>query len=297
MMLSVTFDSNTLENVIDPARSQASKFEEEYRTIRQALIDHRLRGYFSDTWITLEGIKKLNRAEILGSRHLASSWSSGKEDGKNRVSDDTQSAPIFTLTIGAKMKPHELPEKFQIAKNTALVLGLRALQGSPKLGDNFLVRDSGADFYALREPLPEFILCCDRAGKVEISIAKRNVETGLDVGRSRACNLGLAMLNREAPDLSSQRFWYEGLGLAKDKKERDKVAEAIAEWSDAEVIVRHIGYGIDLLCSLDAGKSAKTSILDESHREWLTQTYGVVFCDPAELVKRICGIKGGRLEL
>jgi hypothetical protein len=58
MILSITFDSNVLENVIDPERKQAEEFIEDYLIIQQAIKNGKIQGFFSDTWITLEGIEK-----------------------------------------------------------------------------------------------------------------------------------------------------------------------------------------------------------------------------------------------
>ena len=64
---------------------------------------------------------------------------------------------------------------------------------------------------------------------------------------------------------------------------------AIAEWADADSIAAHVGYGIDLFCSEDQGKSAGgiSLILDAANRAWLTATYGVQFATLTELAAMV----------
>jgi hypothetical protein len=63
------------------------------------------------------------------------------------------------------------------------------------------------------------------------------------------------------------------------------VQRAIAEWADADSVASHIGFGIDIFCSDDKGKSTggAPSILDPTHRAWLTATYGMKFVTLSEL--------------
>ena len=72
---------------------------------------------------------------------------------------------------------------------------------------------------------------------------------------------------------------------AQDETERRKVQRAIKEWADADSIAAHVGYGIDLFCSEDMGKSTggEPSVLDGSNRAWLTATFGIKFVTVAEL--------------
>jgi hypothetical protein len=70
MTLSITFDSNVLKNVIDLDRMQAKEFRDDYLIINKAIKNGKIQGFFSDAWITLEGVEKKSRCRILGSRRL-----------------------------------------------------------------------------------------------------------------------------------------------------------------------------------------------------------------------------------
>jgi hypothetical protein len=66
--------------------------------------------------------------------------------------------------------------------------------------------------------------------------------------------------------------------------EENAVNRAIAEWADADSVAAHVGYGIDLFCTEDVGKSAGApSVLDQANRTWLQATYGVKFVTISEL--------------
>jgi hypothetical protein len=266
--LSVTFDTNTLENVLDLEREQAQDFRDDYLQIRQAIEKGQIRGFFSDTWITLEGIERKNRPEILGSRHLVASSTS---------SDSSTDSILINLTIGTKMERNHLHAVHDAAKKAALALGLRALKGPPRLGDNFFVKDEMPNFYA-EISVDDFVKCSEKASDAEIAIARRSMDSGVNVGRSAAQYLGLEYLEKEN---LTNCLWYEGLRYAP----KSKVKRAVAEWADGENIIRHIGYGIDIFCSRDMESTA--SILDANHRQWLSENYGVVFCSPFELAQKI----------
>lgn len=263
--LSVTFDTNTLENVLDLEREQAREFRDEYLQIRQAIEKGQIRGFFSDTWITLEGIETKNRPEILGSRHLVA------------CSESSDSSTDINLTIGTKMERNHLHADHDKTKSAALALGLRALKGPPRFSDNFSVKDERPNFYA-EISVEEFVKCSEKACEAETAIARGSMESGVNVGRSVAQYLGLEYLEKNN---LTNRLWYEGLRYAP----KSKVKKAVAEWADGENIIRHIGYGIDIFCSRDMGK--KASILDANHRQWLSENYGVVFCSPSELAQKI----------
>ncbi len=59
--LRVTFDSNTYRQAVDPSRSRRDASAAELGVIHKALKDGRIRGYLSETLITLEGIENAQR--------------------------------------------------------------------------------------------------------------------------------------------------------------------------------------------------------------------------------------------
>src|SRR5258707_15467978 len=71
-------------------------------------------------------------------------------------------------------------------------------------------------------------------------------------------------------DRAPNEPWYRLLGTAKDIHETREVGRAVAEWSDADSIGAHYGYGNDLLCTLDVaageGRRGDAAILDADNR-------------------------------
>jgi hypothetical protein len=276
--LSVTFDTNVLINVLNPEQGQDIEFRETYLIIQQAIKERRIHGFFSDTWITLEGIEKKNRSRILGSRRLIS---------KTESSNKSDNFPIvITINMGSQMERNRLNSKYQERKSAALSLGLRALSGQGRFCDNFLVEDNDGSFYA-NIPIDELIQCREKAGEVEISIAKRCLNTGINVGRCRAFELGckyrereierlkhelkkreeeitiltasknqdearklrfqysdkhhkLFEITKEIDRLSNKSFWYEGLKFAKEKE-----IKAIAEENEQKTVEKAVAEWAD----------------------------------------------------
>jgi hypothetical protein len=72
--------------------------------------------------------------------------------------------------------------------------------------------------------------------------------------------------------MSGQESLFQTLRRAKDIHECRQVERAVAEWADGDSIASHYGYGIELLCSKDFGKSASgPSVLDCNNRKWPTK--------------------------
>jgi hypothetical protein len=263
MVIKVTFDTNVFTRLIELPESSDKMY---YKTILKAIESETIKGYFSDTFVTLEGVMKNQRPEIFGSRKISSYASS---DNPHTIN----------LNIGASMLKPNLAQYHIITVESLFKLGLRGLRGPAYLGDNFII-PIDIDIY---EPttLDDLIKVRDIMANIEVAIAKKNIETGENVGKCRAIDLGLNWLRREQ---RNGEIWYQGLALRRDKKEHDKVVKAIAEWADAESIIRHIGYGFDYFCTSDMGNSVKnTSIFDDKHRKWLEDKFMVKFVTPKEL--------------
>ena len=82
--------------------------------------------------------------------------------------------------------------------------------------------------------------------------------------------------------------WKRGLDRTRDAHEKNEVSRAFAEWSDADSIAAHIGFGNDFLCSEDEGKNAGApSVFATENRAWLSNNYGVKFVTISELA---CGL-------
>ncbi len=143
--------------------------------------------------------------------------------------------------------------------------------------DGLVIKDPDNTIY-VSESIAQTIEHREIANEVAAAIECRGV------GRAVALKLGLKFSDRAG---TTGELWLQGLAQA-NPVERTLVSKAIAEWSDGDAIASHIGYSIDAFCTKDLGRSANgPSILNAKNRAWLTETYGVVFVTPAELLQRV----------
>jgi hypothetical protein len=214
--------------------------------------------------VTLEGIENKDRVDVLGSTRLERKMSSA---GGNTIT--------LTLTVQQDRKPlhPEFPKRIEAAQK----IGMRALRGPARIG---WVRadDPDGTFF---EPDASEIELSNRLNKVNdmaTAIAARGV------GDAIAKELAQKFSARD----DASELWFQALRRAKDVHERRQVERAVGEWADGDSVAAHYGYGIDLFCSQDLGKSASSaSVLDANHRQWLTDDFGIRFATLAELAEMV----------
>jgi len=258
----VTFDTNTLDKAARPERHPKDPARASFSKVHEALKTGRLRGYFSDTLVTLEGIENEDRVDVFGSTRLESSSSSASKNAIN-----------MTIAVKQDRRPRhpELSKRIQAAQK----IGMRALRGPARMVDGFSVKDDDGSFYERVDSVQELIARREIANEVDAAISNRGV------GRRIAQSLGLEFSRRDG---ASGELWLQGLRRA-TVDERKKVQRAVAEWADADSISAHIGYKIDFFCTGDYGKgnAGTASIFDPTNRAWLMATYGVRFLTISDL--------------
>lgn len=263
-LLTVTFDSNALEAVARPELRAKDPVHASYVAIHRAVKDGRIKGYFSQTYCTLEGIQSKDRPDVLG---------------KTRVETSSTSPDRNTVNIRIGIRHHRKPLHMahDAALQAALLLGMRALRGPARMVDGLVIKDPDDTIY-VNESIEQMIEHRSMANEVASTIESRCV------GRAVALELGLKFNERAGV---TGELWLQGLARA-NPDELGLVRKAIGEWSDGDAIASHVGYGIEVFCTNDLGRSAGgPSILNAENRAWLTGTYGVVFVTPTELAQRI----------
>jgi hypothetical protein len=263
--LTVTFDTNTLASVVAPETAQRGTGASG-AIVAATMRAGRIRGFFSETVITLEGIKNVDRADVLGSARVVSDASS---TGKNNV----------TLTAGIRHVRNPLDPRSSARVRAALELGMRPLRTAARIG-GYHLRDQDCALYEPDGGILELVRCMDKVNELTNEIARRGV------GQAIAVELGLQFSQRDG--IEKPELFLQGLGRAKDKPERKKVAEAIREWADGDSVAAHYGFGMKLLCSEDFRKNgASRSVLDDDNRQWLATKFGIEFVTLAELAQRV----------
>jgi hypothetical protein len=258
----VMFDSNTLDRAARPERFPKDPRQAEYIKVHDLLAAGTLKGYFSETLVTLEAIENKDRIDVLGSTRIDSET---RATGENTIS--------ISLSVKQDRKP--LPPEFSRRIQAAQKLGMRAVRGPARMGW-VRVRDDDDTFFEPEPNVLELAARLDKASEVADAIQARGL------GYATAVWLGLKFSERDG---KVGEWWFQALRRAQDETERRKVQRAIREWADADSIAAHVGYGIDLFCSEDMGKSTggEPSVLDGSNRAWLTATFGIKFVTVAEL--------------
>ena len=136
----VTFDTNTIEKAARPERCDRNPLHPQYLKVHQAIVDGRIKGFFSETIITLEGIQKADRAAVLGSTTMTQS----EQITEHPQTRETVVATIFTVSDPLRQPLH--PEvKARIA--AARTLGMRLLK-APRLGGTNINDPDGTIFAA-----------------------------------------------------------------------------------------------------------------------------------------------------
>jgi hypothetical protein len=263
--LTVTFDTNTLASVVDPETAQRGSGAWG-AVVAAGIRAGQIQGFFSETIVTLEGIKNIDRSEILGRARVLSDSSS---TGVDRV----------TITIGVHHFRNPLEPRSSARVLAALELGMRPLRTAARIGGYHLRNED----YVLYEPdggIHELIRCMDKVNELTAEIGRRGV------GQTIAINLGVQFSQRD--NIQKPELFLQGLGRARDKLEKKKVAEAVREWADGDSIAAHYGFGVQLFCSEDFRTNGSgRSVLDHDNRQWLCTRFGIEFVTLAELARRV----------
>jgi hypothetical protein len=264
MPLRVTFDTGALDDMLWPESAKQPTDPADATRVRAAVQAGVIQGFFSETLVTLEGIKNKDRVDVLGSTRIQSQSTS---NGPNTI----------TLSISVLQDRKPLPPKFVRRIQAARNHGMRALMVPRLLGDGVCAKDDDGTLFEPPGDLGQFVA---NATHLRSEIGARGI------GHAVAVSLGLAFSARDG--MSGQESRFQGLRRAKDIHECGQVERAVAEWADGDSIASHYGYGIDLFCSKDFGKSASgSSVLDPNNRKWLNEEFGIQFVTLGKLAEMV----------
>jgi hypothetical protein len=273
MTLRVTFDTNVLDLACRPERFSKDPRQPRLGRVRQALQDREILGFYPVTMLTIEGVQNADRAAVFGSTTTTvvegppatTRAADLPSDVRARIGNrDIETIPITIRTS----QPRRMALHPEVVRRMAAAkaLGVRVLKAPPRIGA-FRIDDPIGEYYLPNgegDALAAWIDAVQAAGR---AIEQR----GLGYAQVRA--LGQTLAAR-----SPEELWFRALEQAKDIHEQRSVQRAFSEWADGDALASHVAYGIDVFCSADVGNTnAQDSILDPTHRAWLTATYGVQF--------------------
>lgn len=263
----VTFDTNSIDKAARPDRHPKDPLYNDYLKVNEAIAAGKIEGFFCETVMTIEGIKRVDRAKVLNSTNLKR---------KNEPAVVSGNITIVPLTLTAE-QPERQPLHPEVKARivAAVNLGFKILS-APRIG-GFKYTDSDGNWFYKDVDEPALSKRLDKYNEALRAIEQHG--SGISVARQLAATY--------AKRADVQEPWYKSLIRTKDIHEERAVERAVAEWADADSVAAHIGYGIDLFCTSDSAKSAgKNSVFSSPNRTWLESTYGVKFITMSELAKR-----------
>jgi hypothetical protein len=264
----VTFDTNTLADVVSPETSQRPNGASAGAKVRAAVQAGTVQGFFCETMITLEGIKNVDRSAVFGSTTANTNFQHGVAPDGNGVT---------YINMRAEQTARQPLDRRQADRFlAAFTLGMKLL-GAPRIG-MVRVDDPDGNRY-VAEPAE---------GQIGRRLERHvNVVTAIE-----ARGLGCAQARMIAAEIKAEVGGYGSfisyLGKPRTPAEQGKINRAVAEWADGDSIAAHYGYNNDLFCTEDFGKGGSTaSALDDANRKWLSETFAIQFVTLAELAAMV----------
>jgi hypothetical protein len=264
----ITFDTNTLADVVSPETSQRPTGAADGAKVRAAVQAGTIHGVFCETLITLEGIKNADRGAVFGSTAITSNFEDDIAPDGNGVT---------RINMRAEQPARQQLDRRQADRFlAAFELGMKLL-GAPRIGMVRVDDPDGGRYVA--EP-------------DEDRLAQRLARYHEAVTAIEARGVGCAWAQMIAAEIRAEIGGYDPfisyLGRPRTRAEQGRINRAIAEWADGDSVAAHYGYGIDLFCSEDFGRGASnSSVLDAINREWLKATFGIQFATLGEVARMV----------
>jgi hypothetical protein len=235
--------------------------------INNAIRSGRVRGFLSESFGTIESIKREDRARF----HL-------HDVPKVEVTHKSHGPGLHCLTIDieAQHSLHPgLSKEFEEELNEALAMGMKMLS-APYIG--VAIPDRLRKNPHIYEP--EVFATADyneRFGSIADAITARGVGRGALAALARELT---ASLDGPRPQEWSDREFlyrvYEYARTSDRKKEKAQIEKVFAESADGDLVAAHVAFGNNYLCTEDRGRSAiGHSIFDDDNRTWVKTAYGV----------------------
>jgi hypothetical protein len=246
--MKVVFDSNVWQIVVIPEEFLDEPFIEDFKKIRQAIIDKKIIPFLSETIFTIEAIRKVERQDFFSSQ-------------KPKIDFDVKSTED-TVSLGITIRPNEkdaihfsdrpILEKYF---NEAIKLDFNIVR-LPRIA-GFVNKEVEKVRYKQEEKaLPKYL------DKV-FEVIRKIEDKGAGITQ-------LKIIGQQYGDPN----WMKGLKNAPES-ERSKIAKAAAEWADGDSVAISIALDCDYFCTRDRAKGAGSkSVLSETNLQWLYADYG-----------------------
>lgn len=265
--MKITFDSNAWEQLFNDSVGN-STFYAEVDVIKRCMRSGKIEGFICEASFRLEAIEKRCRAAYFGllqpstrpiERDGLVGYSIGPDDSKH-----------------PGLPPQQIPKLIQAHEH-----GVRLMRGLSWLD--------------LPCPKSEYLdkMRVDETNEQRGQREQIQIDVFYDL-KSRG--VGYDVIDRIRRDIDS-RYGYEHPGWSallrvSSKRELKRVAMAIAEWADSEIVAAHVANHNDVICTLDVGKT-QVSTFDSKNRAWLRSAFGLRCQSLHELA---AGLRGASLR-
>lgn len=247
--VSVTFDSNVWENIVDETKRVDQSV---YETLYNHIIDKKIIPFFFEGIITTETVPKKDRQEYMKNFKGTVAFQVGNEK------------PHITHgSIAPELSPYlkeNIPKAFKI--------GFKFLR-NPRIGAVGL--DSNSEYLAknFKYPLNERIERTQEFTRYieSIGAGKAHLENELDGNSDKG------IIYRTTNDTSVNPKQY---------------AKGMAEWVDGDALGAHYGYGVDYFCTNDQASGAgSSSVFSQTNLNNLKSKYQIDVVSPDTLVNML----------
>lgn len=249
MKISVTFDSNVWESIVDEVKRANSDptFTDLLEFIKMGLIQ----PYFFEGFATIESIKKIDRKSYVGNYQAGFSVSVNGEEMYSREGSRGQEISEYLNNL----VPHALSIGFRFTRLPRI--------GAPSLDIPSKYR-APDDKYSIEERLERSFECARFIESLGSGKGMVMSQIGATVG-------GFVQKTKANTSISDKRY-----------------AKAVGEWADGDALAANYGYGIDYFCTNDRASGAgSSSIFHPTNLQQLEQRYPVNVVSPQELVQRL----------
>jgi hypothetical protein len=252
----LTLDSCVWERMFEPEAEQNTAL----RPILDAIRFRQISAFISDAALRIEAVPKKRRASYFAS--VAPFF--GPIDAVER---DGRLLIRFSLMPDNRLHPG-IPEVQAPKLEVARELGVELMRGLPWI--SLPKSNCSLEYVAETET--------QRGCREQIQLNVFHDLAQRGVGKARFDSI------IDHLDLKEGRIFPGWSGLDVLDSERHKgLIRACAEWADAELISAHVGYGNDLLCTLDFYGAPGQSAFATDHRMWLANHHKVRFITVSEL--------------
>lgn len=244
--ISITFDSNVWENIVDETKRVGQPV---YENLHKHIIDKKIAPFFFEGIITTESIPKKDRQEYM--KNLKATIIFQVEDEEPHITHGSK-APELTPYLNENILK-------------ALKMGFKFLK-NPRIGGISL--DSNNKFFAddSKYPLNKRLnrtMECTRYIE-SLGAGKAHLENKLDGDTDKG------IIHQTLNDTNVNAKQY---------------AKGMAEWVDGDALGAHYGYGLDYFCTNDKASGAgSSSVFSTTNFTNIQNNYQINVVSPDELI-------------